>query len=445
VLALLLIALCFYVAFVRQLPFSSSFVIRGVFSSANELKSGNPVRIAGLPVGTVTGIVAGPRGTSIVTMALSDHAGLHADATLSIKPRLLFEGNFYVNLDPGSPGAPALRSGDTVRLAQTSTPVQLDQLLDVLDHPTRSSLNHLLRATATGLALGGREAVAPPGFADLRAAARELGAALPPLGQIGVALQGVRAGDLRNAIGSASDTTSELARDPQALADLVASSDKVLAALAGGHQALAEDISGLDRFSHVAPAALRALDTALPVATEFARVLDPALTAAPPALSDLSGLFVQLHALAGAPALPRLVGALAPLLRVAPGLETRLEAAFPRLTELNICTRRNIVAALDTVLKDGSNTTGYPAWADLLHLGSALSGASASFDGNGVALRIGVAEGDQTASGLLPGFGQLTGKYQGEGVQPQWLGYGVVPPFRPDQVCDGQPLVQVNR
>ena len=76
------------------------------------------------------------------------------------------------------------------------------------------------------------------------------------------------------------------------------------------------------------------------------------------------------------------------------------------------------------MLPDGANTTGYPAWKDLLHLGAALSGASASFDGNGVALRIGVAEGDQTASGLIPGFGQLTGAYQGEGVRPEWLGMG---------------------
>ena len=35
--ALLLLALCFYVAFVRQLPFQSRFVIRGVFHSANQL------------------------------------------------------------------------------------------------------------------------------------------------------------------------------------------------------------------------------------------------------------------------------------------------------------------------------------------------------------------------------------------------------------------------
>jgi virulence factor Mce-like protein len=440
--AVLLLALCFYIAFVKQLPFQNRFVVRAVFSSANQLKAGNPVRLSGLPVGSVTGVGPGPGRTSIVTLALSDHAGVHEDASLSIEPRLLFEGNFYVNLSPGSPAAPLLRSGQTIPLTQTSAPVQIDQVLDVLDAPTRAELSSTFSALAAGLGGNARQV---PGYTGLHDAARQLAAALPPVAAVAAGLQGVAPNDLANAIGSSSDVTAQLAADPGALSDLVTSSAQVLAALGGGHGALARDIAGLDTLSRLAPATLASLHRALPMLTTFAHALKPALTLAPGALRDTNELFIQLRTLGSAPALPRLVTALAPFTRSAPALETELPAAFRLLTGLDICTSRNIAPALDTVIADGANTSGYPAWKDLLHLGAALSGASASFDGNGVALRIGLAEGDQTASGLIPGFGQLTGTYQHEGVRPEWLGYGVVPPFRPDQPCDRQPFAQVNR
>lgn len=445
-IAVVLLALAVYGAFVKHLPFGSQFTVRAVFSSANGLKVGSPVRIAGLPVGSVTGIGRGRDNTSTVTMALTNHAGLHDDATLAIEPRLLFEGNFYLRLDPGTSGAPPLRSGETIPLARTTTPVQIDQLLDVLDQPTRTSLKRTFSALAAGLGPGRGAPGAPaPGYAALRDAARQLSAALGPATQVAGALQGTSAGDLGRAIGSSARLTAQLSQNPPALSDLVTASDQVLAALSSGQGALAQDIAALDRLTHVAPQALTALDAAFPALTTFALKLSPALSAAPATLTEVNGLFGQLHALAAPAELPRLVDGLGALLSTAPALENRLGAMFPQLSAVTTCTSRNVVPALNAVLKDGPNTSGYPAWKDLLHLAAALSGASASFDGNGVALRIGVAEGDQSASGLIPGFGQLTGAYQGEGVRPQWLGYGVVPPFRPDQPCDEQPLPEVNR
>jgi phospholipid/cholesterol/gamma-HCH transport system substrate-binding protein len=436
IISLLGIALAFYAAFVKQLPFTSSFVIRGVFQSANQLKSGNPVRIAGLPIGTVTGVSAGPHNTTIVTMALDQHAGIHADASLAIAPRLLFEGNFYVDLHPGSPAAPAIRSGVTIPLARTSDPVQLDQLLDVLDSPTRSSLKQTFSGFSRGLTGGGA--------AGLRSAARELSEALPSVTQVATAAQGTAPGDLPRAIASGGDFTAQLAHNPAALADLVTSTDRVFAALAANDTALAQTVSGLDRLVRLAPATLTELDRALPTLTTFARELDPTLRVAPGALTDTADLFDQISALVAPGELPKLVAALGPVTQQAPTLESRLRTMFPLLQSFDTCVSRNVVPTLDTVLKDGPNTSGYPAWKDLLHLGAALSGASASFDGNGVALRIGVAEGSQTAQGLVPGFGQLTGKYEGEGVRPEWLGYGVLPADRPDQPCDRQPLPEVN-
>jgi hypothetical protein len=88
---------------------------------------------------------------------------------------------------------------------------------------------------------------------------------------------------------------------------------------------------------------------------------------------------------------------------------------------------------------DGS---GRPAWQDLVHLGAALAGASPDFDGNGTTIRLGVNESELSLTSFVPGLGKLlgTGANGMEGVQPEPLGPGVIPPLRPDQPCDRQQL-----
>ena len=36
---------------------------------------------------------------------------IHSDAFAEIRPRIFLEGNFFIELDPGSPSAPELSSG----------------------------------------------------------------------------------------------------------------------------------------------------------------------------------------------------------------------------------------------------------------------------------------------------------------------------------------------
>ena len=66
------------------------------------------------------------------------HNGLpiHADATVDIRPRLFLEGNFYVDLHPGTPSAPTVSSGHTLPAANTTGPVQLDRVLSALNSDT---------------------------------------------------------------------------------------------------------------------------------------------------------------------------------------------------------------------------------------------------------------------------------------------------------------------
>ena len=63
---------------------------------------------------------------------------IHADATVKIRPRLFLEGNWFVELQPGSPSAKTVSSGYTIPVTQTADPVQLDQVLDALNTDTRA-------------------------------------------------------------------------------------------------------------------------------------------------------------------------------------------------------------------------------------------------------------------------------------------------------------------
>src|SRR6202035_5533870 len=83
---------------------------------------------------------------AVVTMQIdSNSQPIHSDATIAIRPRLFLEGNFYVQLSPGTPSAPALRNDGTIPVGHTADPVQIDQLLDALPSQIRVQLQQTLQ------------------------------------------------------------------------------------------------------------------------------------------------------------------------------------------------------------------------------------------------------------------------------------------------------------
>src|SRR5438552_8063686 len=144
-----------YLGFTRSIPFRHHYEIHAVFRTANNVKPNSPVRIAGVNVGKVTSVdhLASDHNAAEVTMRI-DKKGLpiHKDATLQVRPRIFLEGNFFVDVHPGSPSAPTLGDGDTIPVNQTSAPVQIDQILGTLQTDTRKDLREVLRELSTGLA-----------------------------------------------------------------------------------------------------------------------------------------------------------------------------------------------------------------------------------------------------------------------------------------------------
>ena len=157
-----------YLVFGGSIPFSGSpFELKATFTAETQLHLASPVRIAGVEVGTVTSIrrVGGSSTAAVVTMTVAPNGlPIHADATVDIRPRLFLEGNFYVDLHPGTPSAPTLSSGHTLPAANTTGPVQLDRVLSALNSNTRANLQTLVRGF--GGALNGRPTAAEDASQD---------------------------------------------------------------------------------------------------------------------------------------------------------------------------------------------------------------------------------------------------------------------------------------
>src|SRR5215212_11028503 len=152
-IAIAVIAILVYLGFTKDIPFTRPYEVRAVFTSSNGLRPDSPVRIAGVDVGKVKQVDA-DSGTdnAVVTMTIDEQGlPLHKDATAKIRPRTFLEGNFFVDLQPGSPGSPDLGDGSTMKVTQTSTPVQLDQVLTALQSDTRQDLRDVLEGLGTAL------------------------------------------------------------------------------------------------------------------------------------------------------------------------------------------------------------------------------------------------------------------------------------------------------
>src|SRR6476661_4201881 len=159
-IALVVTVVVVYFGFTKAIPFKHHFTISATFPTANNLRPNSPVRIAGVAVGKVVAVQhlrAGEPG-ALVKMQIQDNGlPIHKDATFAIRPRIFLEGNFFVDVHPGTPSAPALSDGDTVRSTRATTPVQFDQILTTLQTDTRKNLQILLHEYGTGVSDGGSQ------------------------------------------------------------------------------------------------------------------------------------------------------------------------------------------------------------------------------------------------------------------------------------------------
>jgi phospholipid/cholesterol/gamma-HCH transport system substrate-binding protein len=430
VLVILGLIFAFYVAAAKQLPFvSSGHKVHLVFSSANQIAPNAPVRIAGVNVGTVDSIDAGPGHTADVTVSLDDEAmPLHADATARIRPRTFLEGAFFVDLTEGSPSAPELPDGGTIPVGQTSDPVQFDQILTTLQPPVRESLRSALQGLSRALSGNG-----PRGINRTIPVLRPL---FTNTAVVSDAFTGTGPNDLAGAIRSSSKIATALAHDRPRLGSLVSGFSTVAVALSSRQRQLGETISRLDDVLRESPPTLDAIDAATPDADSLVSAARPLLRRAPSVVNPSVPLSGQVHKLLQPAQLPAFVSLAAPTVRSLAAAAPNTTLAFAGLRAPTSCALHNALPTLKKPIEDGDLSTGQPNYRELLYSLTGLASASRNFDGNGYATRYYAGFGDELVG--TP-FGSPSAKLVGlfddsvSGSRP--LKPPEAPPLRPDVPC----------
>jgi phospholipid/cholesterol/gamma-HCH transport system substrate-binding protein len=385
VLALVVLAVLTYFGFSKANPFANPYELEAVFQTANNLKPNSPVRIAGVDIGKVKSVEAVDEATggARVKMELEDKAlPIHKDAQLKIRPRIFLEGNFFVDLQPGSPSSPELDDGGTIPMTQTAAPVQFGDLLTALQTDTREDLQTFLDEYAVkGLANGGAK-----GFNDSiqywEDAYRNSSLANDAtLGQD-------PARDLHRVLEGQADTFAALVEDERALKDLITNFNVTAGAFAREDVALEASIPELRDTLRAAQPALASLNASLPSVRAFANDALPGVRSSDEALALSVPFITQARKLMSP---TELRGLAAELRRQIPSLVALNRESVPVLEQsrqLSACTNNVLVPFVQSKFSnvqgaDAENGNGDEQVRYQLQRGLVgLSGESRLSDGN---------------------------------------------------------------
>jgi virulence factor Mce-like protein len=444
---LVLLALATYLVFGGRAGLEpQTFELRAMFRSDAQLGIRSPVRIAGVDVGAVTAVTPVGHGSdaAVVTMRIdSNGLPIHADATAKIRSRLLLEGNFFIELRPGSPGAPALRSGQTIGLDRTAGPVQLDRVLSDLTTNTRANLRTAVQGF--GQAIGQADQGGESGGRALNDALRDLPQALRGTALSTSALLGIQPDDLANAIRGERRVLSAFADRENELAELIAGFDTTMGAFASQQNALRTSIEVLPSALGHARASLRSIDASLPATRSFAAQLEPSIRELPATIAAALPWVAQATALLAPDELGAVAASARPAVADAAGALQATQPLLDQLDALDRCVVHNLLPVSHVKVQDPPLTTNSEVYQEFLQTFVGVASAAQNFDGNGVYVRAQPGGGDNAVvTSVLPGQGPLRGNATSAplGTRPAYP--DKEPPFRTDVPCSANAVPDVN-
>jgi phospholipid/cholesterol/gamma-HCH transport system substrate-binding protein len=453
-IAVAVIVVLVFLGFTKDIPFTRPHEVNAVFQSANSIRPGSPVRIAGVDVGQVKAIEPQEGGDGAVVVLQIDDEGLplHADATAKIRPRIFLEGNFFVDLEPGSPTAPELDDGDTIAVTQTATPVQLDEVLTSLQSDARQDLKDVLDGLAVALTSEPTEAddadadplargeTAAESFND---AYDDIPAAERTTAQVLDAFLGAEpAQDLSRLIDGAARTSAALTRNENALKDLITNFNTTMGAFASESGNLQASIRELAPTLETANRTFAALNEAFPPTRAFAREILPGVRETPATIDAAFPWIDQARPLVGDDELGGVARELAPATRDLARLTDAALELLPQTDLASKCARDVQLPTGDVVIRD-EFTSGVENYKEFFYTLVGLAGEGQNFDGNGMMVRFQTGGGTQTVSlGQPPN--QLFGNNVAVPLGNRPFYPGRRPPYRPDAPCYRQQRPDLN-
>ena len=447
-------------AYTKHIPFTSyGYELKAVFRNSPVVTTNSPVRIAGVNVGKVISTQRKGNANEITFTVEASGQPVRSDAQVTIRPRLFLEGNFFLDLSPGSPGAPELPSGGTIPIPNTATAVQLDQVLGALRAPERSDLQTVLQVFGRALTktpTPAENATQPPSVQGVSAAAALNNAfhygesANKNTAIVSQALLGLKEHDLSNLISAQSRVFGALLSRESQLQDLITNFNTTMGAFADQSSALAETIGLLPPTLDQARTTFRDLNASFPALRAYAIEATPGIKQLPATIRAGLPWLRQVQALLQ----PSELGNLAQLTKnSAPDTARAVKATAGFLPQLDLasrCTSNNLVPAGNTVINDPRFGTGQPNSHEFFYGLANTASAGQGFDGNGSYLRVNAGGGGTLVTGPNKGGGFGNSSEWGNnvapplGVQPNNFKTGATPPYRPDFPCYRNPLPDIN-
>ena len=256
----------------------SPYRVNAIFDDARGLVAGQLVKIAGARVGRIDDVRLTARYQARIELSVDPRfAPFHADATCTIRPEGLIAEN-YVECDPGTQDAQVLRPGrdgtPTVAVSHTTEPVNLTDLFNIFDTPTRDRFSVIVNEL--GIATAGRgediNAIIRRANPTLLAARRTL------------ELVGRQRSQLATMVEASDRLLGRLAPRRGRAQQFIESAAGVTTAIAQHRDALSQTVARLPATLHETRGALRALDTVAAAGTPLLR----SLRAAAPDLGRVS-------------------------------------------------------------------------------------------------------------------------------------------------------------
>jgi phospholipid/cholesterol/gamma-HCH transport system substrate-binding protein len=428
-ITLVVLSAIVYLGFTKTNPFSNKYEFKAAFTSVGDLKKRSPVRIAGIEVGRVIDVETvgdGRSAAGLVTIELKDKGlPLHTDATLKVRPRLFLEGNYFVDMQPGSPSAPVLEDGATIPATQTASPVQIGEVLSALQSDTREDLKTVLKEY--GAALEGKGAKGYNRSTKYWRDAYGKGAVVAD------ATRGVLEHDLSEYVAASGVVAGGLDRSPDRLRALITNLAVTATAFASEQQNLSAAIDELPRTLRAGYRALGTLNEAFPAVRRFAADMTPAVRTSPAALDAQLPFLQQMRGLVSDAEL----GGLARELRTTvPHMVDLNEGGVPLAEQqraLSSCSANVIAPWQEDEISDPNFAPAGKVYEEGVKWLPGIAGESRNFDANGQWVRS-FAQNANYAYALGDGRFFFT-ELPVQGVNPPKM---VQPPFESGVPCETQ-------
>jgi phospholipid/cholesterol/gamma-HCH transport system substrate-binding protein len=307
------------------LPWDHHFVLYAAFDGSPGVSPGHgqEVRIAGVPVGDIEDASVNSLGQAELKLSIDPKYKVYDNATLVLRPKSPLN-EMYVELSPGGPPGHQLRSGGKLPVANSQSPIQVDQALDHLDANAREALTSLLAESDTALA--NASSTLPNGLSATDALARRLAPVMTAIN--------TRRSSLEQLVTALRQIATAVGGDDSRLSHLASSLQTTLDAMGSGSGALDQSLAQL-------PDLMTELKRATDAVTGLSTQLDPTLDNLKQASGSLPGALAKVTSTLDqarktvAQAAP-VVSAGLPVVRDLRPLVSDLLAAIPDLKDLTL-------------------------------------------------------------------------------------------------------------